>query len=167
MNRTTTVVVALIAAAGLSTMIYAVPGTAQQAFAWGHRVVHHNSYQSYPVPYPVPYPVFGGCGGCGGGFFVHKVIIQTINQVNNCTGNGEEQKVMGNNNQDQNQKDKQTICLNTAVNNAGRGLTGNGVGSGNLGNTGSGNLGNTGSGNLGNTGSGNLGQSDVPDNLLP
>jgi hypothetical protein len=62
MNRTTTVVVALIAAAGLSTMVYAVP--AQQAFAWGHRVV-----QSYPVPYPVPYPVFGGCGwggGCGG-----------------------------------------------------------------------------------------------------
>jgi hypothetical protein len=50
MNRTTTVVVALIAAAGLSTMVYAVPGTAQQAFAWGQRVVHHNSYQSYPVP---------------------------------------------------------------------------------------------------------------------
>jgi hypothetical protein len=82
MNRTTTVAVALIVAAGLTTMVYAVPGTAQQAFAWGHRVVHHNSYQSYPVPYPVPYPVFGGCGwgggcggfggcgfGCGGGFF--------------------------------------------------------------------------------------------------
>jgi hypothetical protein len=82
MNRTTTVIAALIAAAGLSTMAYVVPGTAQQAFAWGHRVVHHNSYQSYPVPYPVPYPVFGGCGwgggcggfggcgfGCGGGFF--------------------------------------------------------------------------------------------------
>jgi hypothetical protein len=70
MNRTTTVAVALIVAAGLTTMVYAVPGTAQQAFAWGHRVVHHNSYQSYPVsypvPYPVPYPVFGGCGGCGG-----------------------------------------------------------------------------------------------------
>ena len=69
MNRTTTVAVALIVAAGLTTMVYAVPGTAQQAFAWRHRVVHHNSYQSYPVPYPVPYPVFGGCGwggGCGG-----------------------------------------------------------------------------------------------------
>ena len=67
MNRTTTVAVALIVAAGLTTMVYA--GTALQAFAWGHRVVHHNSYQSYPVPYPVPYPVFGGCGwggGCGG-----------------------------------------------------------------------------------------------------
>jgi hypothetical protein len=61
MNRTTTVAVALIVAAGLTTMVYAVPGTAQQAFAWGHRVV-----QSYPVPYPVPYPVFGGCGGFGG-----------------------------------------------------------------------------------------------------
>ena len=145
MNRTTTVVVALIAAAGLTTMAYAIP--AQQAFAWGHRVVHHNSYQpypvSYPVPYPVPYPVFGG-------FFVHKTIIQTIHQVNNCTGNGEEQKY-GSGHQDGNQKHKQTICLNTAVNNAGRGLGANGVGSG----------------NLGNTGSGNLGQSDVPDNLLP
>jgi hypothetical protein len=82
MNRTTTVAVALIFAAGLTTIIYAVPGTAQKAFAWGHRVVHHDSYQSYPVPYPVPYPVFGGCGWgggcgfggcglgiCGGGFF--------------------------------------------------------------------------------------------------
>jgi hypothetical protein len=80
MNRTTTVAVALIVAAGLTTMVYAVPGTAQQALAWGHRVVHHNTYQSYPVsipvPYPVPYPVFGGCGwgggcgfgGCGFGF---------------------------------------------------------------------------------------------------
>ena len=47
MNRTTTVVVALIAAAGLSTMVYAVPE--QRALAWGG---------------------FGGCGfGCGGGFF--------------------------------------------------------------------------------------------------
>ena len=71
MNRTTTVAVALIVAAGLTTMEYAVPGTAQQAFAWGHRVVHHNSYQSYPVPYPVFGGCgfgFGGCGGCGFGF---------------------------------------------------------------------------------------------------
>ena len=79
MNRTTIVAVALIVAAGLTTMVYAVPGMAQQAFAWGHRVVNHNSYQSIsiPVPYPVPYPVFGGCdwgcgwggfGGCGFGF---------------------------------------------------------------------------------------------------
>ena len=70
--------------------------------------------------------------------------------MNNCTGNGEEKWLQGGN-EDHNQKDKQTICLNTAVNNAGRGLGANGVGSG----------------NLGNTGSGNLGQSDVPDNLLP
>jgi hypothetical protein len=134
MNRTTTVAVALIVAAGLTTMVYAVP--AQQTFA-----CHVGCGVPYPVPVPVP--VFGG-------FFVHKTIIQTINQVNNCTGNGEEQKY-GSDHQDENQKDKQTICLNTAVNNAGRGLGANGVGSG----------------NLGNTGSGNLGQSDVPDNLLP
>jgi hypothetical protein len=42
MNRTTTVVLALIAAASLSTMIYAIPS--QRALAWG------------------------GFGGCGGGF---------------------------------------------------------------------------------------------------
>jgi hypothetical protein len=72
------------------------------------------------------------------------------------TGNGEEQKY-GSDHQDENQKDKQTICLNTAVNNAGRGLGANNIGSGNLGDTGSGNLGDTGSGNLGDTGSGNLG----------
>jgi hypothetical protein len=47
MNRTTTVVVALIAAAGLSTMVYAVPE--QRASAWGGGFG------------------FGGCGfGCGG-----------------------------------------------------------------------------------------------------
>jgi hypothetical protein len=47
MNRTTTVVVALIAVAGLSTMVYAVPE--QRALAWGGG------------------PGFGGCGfGCGG-----------------------------------------------------------------------------------------------------
>jgi hypothetical protein len=65
MNRTTTVVVALIAAAGLSTMVYAVP--AQRALAWGGGFG------------------FAGCGfGCGGPFFVHKVIIQTISQTNRC-----------------------------------------------------------------------------------
>jgi hypothetical protein len=65
MNRITTVVVALIAAAGLSTMIYSVP--AQRALAWGGG------------------PGFAGCGfGCGGPFFVHKVIIQTISQTNKC-----------------------------------------------------------------------------------
>jgi hypothetical protein len=70
---------------------------------------------------------FGGCGGCGGGFFVHKTIIQTIHQVNNCTGDGEEKWLQGEN-QDQKQKDKQVVCLNTAVNNAGHGLGANGVG---------------------------------------
>jgi hypothetical protein len=50
MNRTTKVAVALIVAAGLSTMVYAVPE--QRALAWGGG------------------PGFGGCGfGCGGGFF--------------------------------------------------------------------------------------------------
>jgi len=50
MNRTITVVVALIAAAGLSTMVYDVPE--QRALAWGGG------------------PGFGGCGfGCGGPFF--------------------------------------------------------------------------------------------------
>ncbi|MGC2575502.1 MAG: hypothetical protein WA364_28680, partial [Candidatus Nitrosopolaris sp.] len=48
MNRTITVVVALIAAAGLSTMVYDVP----EQRAWGGG------------------PGFGGCGfGCGGPFF--------------------------------------------------------------------------------------------------
>ena len=50
MNRTTTVVVALIAAAGLSTMVYAVPE--QRALAWGGG------------------PGLGGCDdGCGTPFF--------------------------------------------------------------------------------------------------
>ncbi len=111
MNRTTTVAVALIVAASLTTMVYAVP--AQRAFA-----CHVGCGVPYPVPVPVPVPVFGG-------FFVHKTIIQTIHQVNNCTGNGEEQKAWGSDHQDQNQKDKQTICLNTAVNNAGRGVGNN------------------------------------------
>jgi hypothetical protein len=50
MNRTTTVFVALIAAAGLSTMIYAIPS--QRALAWGGGGCGGG---------------FGfGCGGCGG-----------------------------------------------------------------------------------------------------
>jgi hypothetical protein len=67
-NRTTTVIAALIAAAGLSTIIYAVPE--QRALAWGGG------------------PGFGGCGfgfgGCGGFFGFHKHIIQTISQTNTC-----------------------------------------------------------------------------------
>ncbi|MFZ0513360.1 MAG: hypothetical protein WAM14_17265 [Candidatus Nitrosopolaris sp.] len=96
MNRTTTVVVALIAAACLSTMVYAVPE--QRALAWGG----------------------GGCGfgfGCGGFFGggFHKQVIQTIQQTNDCNGNGE----YGSYHEDQNQKDKQVVCLNTAANSAG------------------------------------------------
>jgi hypothetical protein len=47
MNQTTTVVVALIVAAGLSTMVYALPE--QRAMAWG------GCGGGF------------GCGGCGGG----------------------------------------------------------------------------------------------------
>jgi hypothetical protein len=51
MNRTTTVVVALIAAAGLTTLVYAVPE--QRALAWGDFFGWGN---------------WGGCGfGWGGG----------------------------------------------------------------------------------------------------
>jgi hypothetical protein len=133
MNRTTSVVVALIAAAGLSTMVYAVPE--QRALAWGGG-----------------FGGFGGCGGCGGcgfgcggGFFVHKTIIQTIHQVNNCTGEDEDHKApppppppcnkdcTGNDqnqkdNDDQNQKDKQVVCVNTATNTARHGFGGFGFG---------------------------------------
>jgi hypothetical protein len=138
MNRTTTVVVALIAAAGLSTMAYTVPE--QRALAWGG------------------FGGFGGCGfgcggcgfGCGGGFFdgcgfgcggffVHKHIIQTIDQVNNCTNREThvtppppppcEKKCTGDDqnptyNEDQNQKEKQVVCVNTATNTARSGFGG-------------------------------------------
>jgi hypothetical protein len=82
MNRTTTVVVALIAAAGLSTMVYAVPE--QRALAWGGG-----------CGFGCGGGFFGdGCGfGCGGGFFgdgFHKHIIQTASQVNTCHGNGQD-----------------------------------------------------------------------------
>jgi hypothetical protein len=119
MNRTTTVVVALIAAAGLSTMVYAVPE--QRALAWFGG-----------------FGGFGGCGGwggcgfgwggcgfgwggCGGGFFVHKTIIQTINQVNHCTGDGQDQNGQALAMQGQGQQGK-VVCLNTATNTAGNGF---------------------------------------------
>lgn len=124
MNRTTTVVVALIAAAGLSTMVYAVPE--QRALAWG------GGFGGFGG--------FGGCGfgfgGCGGGFFdpgcgfgcgglfgngFHKHIVQTIHQVNNCTGN-DDQKPWNKDNENHNQKDKQTVCTNSAVNTARHGI---------------------------------------------
>jgi hypothetical protein len=118
MNRTTTVLVALIAAAGLSTMAYAVPE--QRALAWGS------------------FAGFGGCGfgfgGCGGffangcgfgcGFFgdgFHRHIIQTINQINTCHGNGDDEKTYSN---DEGQREKQTVCVNTAVNHVGPGFVG-------------------------------------------
>ena len=111
MNRTTTVVVALIAAAGLSTMVYAVP--TQRALAWG-------GFGGFGG--------FGGCGGwggCGGPFFVHKTIIQTIHQVNNCSsGDDEDHKAYGNNNEDQKNNNKQVVCVNTATNTARHGFGG-------------------------------------------
>jgi hypothetical protein len=126
MNRTTTVVVALIAAAGLSTMVYAVPE--QRTSAWLGGGFGGCGFG------------FGGCGfgfgdrcgfGCGVGFFgegFHKQVIQTINQINTCRGNGDDQKGYSDN-EDQNQKDKQTVCLNTAVNSAGQGFITLGAGS--------------------------------------
>ena len=116
MNRTTTVVVALIAAAGLSTMVYAVPE--QRALAWDGCGVGICGGG-----------FFDGCGfGCGGGFFVHKQIIQTIHQTNDCTSNGNDHKAYGND-EDKNQRDKQVVCLNTATNTA-RGGFGGGLGFG-------------------------------------
>jgi hypothetical protein len=129
MNRTTTVIVALIAAAGLSTMAYTVPE--QRALAWGG----FGGFGGFGgCGFGCGGGFFGGCGfgfgcggcgdGCGGGFFVHKQIIQTIHQVNNCTGHDDDQKTYGNY-ENQNQKDKRVVCLNTAVNSAGRGLDAN------------------------------------------
>jgi hypothetical protein len=130
MNRTTTVVVALIAAAGLSTMVYAVP--AQRALAWGGGFGFGGcGFGCGGCGFGCGGPFFAGCGfGCGGPFFVHKVIIQTISQTNNCHS-GEEQKApWGNDNQDQNQKVKQVVCVNTATNTAGNGFGANGEGLG-------------------------------------
>ncbi|HYA82142.1 MAG TPA: hypothetical protein VEH06_01645 [Candidatus Bathyarchaeia archaeon] len=114
MNRTTTVVVALIAAAGLSTMVYVVP--AQRALAWGG----FGGFGGCGFGWG-GCGGFGGCGfgwgGCGGPFFVHKTIIQTIHQVNNCTGNGEDRKVRYSG-EDHNQNQNRVVCLNTAVNTA-------------------------------------------------
>jgi hypothetical protein len=145
MNRTTTVVVALIAATSLSTMAYTVP--AQRAFAWFGGGFGGCGYGCGGF--------FGGCGfgfGCGGPVFIHKTIIQTTSQTNNChtkaaaeaassepprtaasalkntTSNAEDQSdnVM----QRQMQNDNHVICLNTAVNNAGHGFGANGLGQG-------------------------------------
>jgi hypothetical protein len=61
MNRTTTVVVALIAATGLSTMIYAIPS--QRALAWGGFGGCGGGFGFGCGGCGG----FGGCGGCGGG----------------------------------------------------------------------------------------------------
>jgi hypothetical protein len=68
--------VVAIAALVLTAVEFAI---SQQAFAWGHRVVYHNSYHPYPVPvpYPVPYPVL---------FPDNRIFIsQQVDQDNNCT----------------------------------------------------------------------------------
>jgi hypothetical protein len=137
MNRTTTVVVALIAAAGLSTMAYAVP--AQRALAWGGGFGWGGCGGFGGCGFGCGGwggcggcgfgwggcggGFFGGCGfGCGGGFFgpfgfpIHKHIIQTINQVNDCHGDGNDQQppLRG----DQGQNNNKVVCLNTATNTA-------------------------------------------------
>ncbi|MFY9796795.1 MAG: hypothetical protein WAK17_04715 [Candidatus Nitrosopolaris sp.] len=134
MNRTTTVVVALIAAAGLSTMVYAVPE--QRALAWGGGCGGFGGCGACGG--------FGGCGGglfgdgcgfgCGGGFFgdgFHKHIIQTASQVNTCHGDVEDA------NTGSNSLGPHSVtptngggekCVNTGVNTSGNGF--GGVGSG-------------------------------------
>jgi hypothetical protein len=85
MNRTTTVVVALIAAAGLSTMVYASPG--QRALAWGGGFGGFGGWGGGFGGWG------GGCGGwgggCGGWGFPHNSIniLSHSNQANNCSGN--------------------------------------------------------------------------------
>jgi hypothetical protein len=134
MNRTTTVIAALIAAAGLSMMVYAVP--AQRGLAWGGGFGGCGFGGCGGCGFGCGGGFFGGCGfgfgcggcgdGCGGGFFVHKTIIQTIHQVNNCTSGEEEKKqAYGDDNQGHMQNQK-VVCLNTAVNNAGHSFGANG-----------------------------------------
>lgn len=53
------------------------------------------------------------------------ISFTTISQTKDCTRNGDDQKAYGSDHQDQNQKDKKVVCLNTAVNNAGRGFNNN------------------------------------------
>jgi len=75
MNHRTTVVVALIAATGLSTMVYALPE--QRALAWGGGW-GGGGWGG------------GGCGfgGCGFLYPHHSInILSHSNQANNCSGN--------------------------------------------------------------------------------
>ena len=135
MNRTTTVVVALIAGAGLSTMVYAVPE--QRALAWG------GGFGGCGFGGCGGCGGFGGCGfggcgfgfgGCGGGFFgdgFHKHIIQTTSQVNTCHGQDADtgsttagvHSVTPTNGAGQK-------CVNTGVNTSGNGFGGLGSGLG-------------------------------------
>ena len=76
MNHRTTVVVALIAATGLSTMVYALPE--QRALAWGGGGWGGGGWGG------------GGCGfgGCGFLYPHHSInILSHSNQANNCSGN--------------------------------------------------------------------------------
>jgi hypothetical protein len=76
MNHRTTVVVALIAATGLSTMVYALPE--QRALAWGGGGWGGGGWGG------------GGCGfgGCGFQYPHHSInILSHSNQANNCSGN--------------------------------------------------------------------------------
>ncbi|MGC2572268.1 MAG: hypothetical protein WA364_12215 [Candidatus Nitrosopolaris sp.] len=44
--------------------------------------------------------------------FLSISILKTISQTNDWSGNDDDQKAYGSDHQDQNQKDKQTVCLN-------------------------------------------------------
>jgi hypothetical protein len=81
--------------------------------------IEDNVNRSYP---------FVGCGGGFFGFPIFKHIIQTTSQVNTCHGNGvgDDSAQVGGDHGDENQKDKHTVCLNTAVNTAGHGFGGAG-----------------------------------------
>jgi hypothetical protein len=63
MDRTTKVAVALIVAAGLSTMVYALPE--QRAMAWGGGFGNFGGCGGGSGCGGCG--GFGGCGGCGGG----------------------------------------------------------------------------------------------------
>jgi hypothetical protein len=63
MNRTTSVIVAIIAAATLSTIGITVPH--QQALAWGRGLGNGGILVSPPVLAGVTFDPC--CGGCGGG----------------------------------------------------------------------------------------------------
>src|SRR5215813_12773427 len=121
MNRTTTMIVALIAAAGLSTMVYAVPE--QRALAWGGFGGFGGfggcGFGCGGCGFGCGGGFFDGCGfgfgcggcgdGCGGGFFVHKNIIQTIHQVNNCTSEEQEKKQAYGDDENQKQKENKVV----------------------------------------------------------